>query len=324
MQPGKMIGGRYRLERHVTDGGMASLWKGVARSSEVFARPVAIKVMKRNFAAVQPLLQMFLEEARIGAELQHAHLVQVLDFVVEAEVTGPTYCLVMEWIEGIDLRSLIKVMARMERPLPWGLVVHVGIGVLRGLAAAHERKLPDGTAAPVIHRDVAPQNVLLGLNGGIKLTDFGMARARDRIAEMTQPGIVKGTLCYMAPETLRGKPPTHATDQFSLGSTLWEALAGERLFQAKSDAELVAVIRNCQVRPLDTERPDLPPRLVAAIHRTLALEPVDRFPSARALIQELGEILRESGPWIDSDVIVGTTVAQARDEMTKPPPPPSV
>src|SRR5687768_18213769 len=152
MQPGQMIGGRYRLDRHVTDGGMASLWKGVARSSEVFARPVAIKVMKRNFAAVQPLLQMFLEEARIGAELQHAHLIQVLDFVIEAEVTGPSYCLVMEWIEGLDLRSLIRVMARLERPLPWGLVGLVGIGVLRGLAAAHERKLPDGTPSPVIHR----------------------------------------------------------------------------------------------------------------------------------------------------------------------------
>ncbi len=322
MQPGSIIGGRYKLVQPVAEGGMATLWRAVSRSSEVFARPVAVKVMKRNFAAVQPLLQMFLEEARIGAELQHAHLVQVLDFLVEAEVTGPTYCLVMEWIDGLDLRSLIRVMSRLERPLPWGLVAHIGIGVLRGLAAAHERKLPDGTAAPVVHRDVSPQNILLGLNGGIKLADFGMALARDRIAELTQPGIVKGTLCYMAPEILRGRPSVPASDQFSLACTLWEALASERLFGQRTDPEVVDAIRAGRIQPIEDKRPDLPPRLATALHRALAMEVGDRYPSARAMIQELGEILRESGPWIDTDVIIGTTVAQARDELAKPPPSP--
>jgi serine/threonine protein kinase len=318
MQPGTIIGGRYQLLTPVGEGGMSTVWRGVARSSEVFSRPIAIKVMNRAFAAVQPHLGMFLEEARIGAELQHAHLVQVFDFVAEPGPNGAAYCLVMEWIDGIDLRSLIRTMARLERPIPWGLVVHVGIGVLRGLAAAHERRLPDGTPAPVIHRDVSPQNILLGLNGGIKLGDFGMARARDRSAALTAPGIVKGTVSYMAPETFTGKPPIPEGDLFSLACTLWEALAGERLFEASSDAAVVDAIRGGKVRPLDDKRPDLPPRLVAAVNRALATDPAKRFPSARAMVQELGEIMRESGPWIDSDVVIGMTVAQARDAHVRP------
>jgi serine/threonine protein kinase len=317
MQPGSIICGRYQLVEAAAEGGMSTLWRGVSRSSELFSRPVAIKEMKRAFGAVQPYLEMFLEEARIGAELQHAHLVQVIDFIIEAGASGLSYCLVMEWIEGLDLRTLTRTMNALDRPLPWGLVAHVGIGVLRGLAAAHERKLPDGTSSPILHRDASPQNILLGLNGGIKLGDFGMARARDRIAEHTAPGFVKGTLSYMSPETLMGRQPTVSSDIFSLACTLWEALAGERLFDAKSDAMVVDLIRAGDIRPLEDLRPDVAPRMCAAVHRALASEPMVRFATARAMIQELGEILRECGPWVDSDVIVGTTVAQAREALAR-------
>src|SRR5215468_612860 len=240
MESGSMIGGRYQLVDVVAEGGLSTVWQGVARSSEVFARPVAIKVMKRAFSTVGgPYLSMFLEEARIGARLQHSNVIQVLDFIVEATPAGPTYCLV----------------------LAWGLVATVGLRVLRGLAAAHERRLPDNTLSPVIHRDVSPQNILLGLNGDIKLADFGMARARDRIAEHTAPGFVKGTLSYMAPEILVGKPASPASDLFSLACTLWEALAGERLFHARSDIDVIEGIRRCEVPPLADLRPDVPPAL---------------------------------------------------------------
>ena len=308
---GSMIGGRYELQELVGEGGMSTVWRGVSKSNELFARPVAVKVMKRGFSTQGEHLEMFLEEARIGAELQHANLVQVIDFV--SDPNG--HCLILEWIEGMDLRTLNRTMARLERPLSWTLVAHVGIGILRGLAAAHERRLRDGTIAPVVHRDVSPQNILLGLNGAIKLTDFGMARARDR-GQMTAPGVVKGTVSYLAPEMLRGRPPTPASDLFSLACTLWEGLAGERLFEAASDALVVKQIREGAVRPLEDKRPDVPARLVAAINRALSLEPARRT-SARAMAQELGEILRESGPWIDADVLVGRTVAQARDAQGK-------
>ena len=312
-----MIGGRYQLVDLVAEGGLSTVWHGVARSSEVFARPVAVKVMKRVFSAVGgPYLSMFLEEARIGARLQHANLIQVLDFIVEATPTGPTYCLVMEWVDGIDLRSMLRIENALGRKLSWALVATIGLRVLRGLAAAHERRLPDNTVSPVIHRDASPQNILLALNGDVKLADFGMARARDRIAEHTAPGFVKGTLSYMAPEVLMGKPATPVSDLFSVACTLWEALAGDRLFDAKADAQVIELVRSCAVPPLADRRDDLPAPLVAAIHRALSADPAARFVSARQMAHELGEILREGGreggSWGDADVIIGTAVAEAR------------
>jgi eukaryotic-like serine/threonine-protein kinase len=312
MEAGTIIGGRYQLVDRVAEGGLATVWHGVARSTEVFARPVAIKVMKREFSTVGGhYLSMFLEEARIGAQLQHANLVQVLDFIVEASAAGPVYCLILEWIDGVDLRTMVQTSAATSYPLPWGLIAHVGVGVLRGLAAAHERRLPDGTVAPVIHRDASPQNVLLGTNGNIKLTDFGMARARDRIAEHTAPGIVKGTLSYIAPEILKGKPPTPACDIYSVGVTLWEALVGDRMFHAPSPPALIEKIRNGDIQPITERCPDLPPKLAATIHKALSNDPTQRHPSARAMVHELTELLNEGG-WGDADTLVGNAVIETQ------------
>src|SRR5215475_492638 len=141
MESGSMIGGRYQLVDIVAEGGLSTVWQGVARSSEVFARPVAIKVMKRAFSTVGgPYLSMFLEEARIGARLQHSNVIQVLDFIVEATPSGPTYCLVMEWVDGIDLRTMLRVETQLGRKLSWALVATVGLRVLRGLAARSEER----------------------------------------------------------------------------------------------------------------------------------------------------------------------------------------
>jgi serine/threonine protein kinase len=313
MESGSMIGGRYQLVDVVAEGGLSTVWQGVARSSEVFSRPVAVKVMKRAFSTVGgPYLSMFLEEARIGARLQHSNLIQVLDFIVEATPAGPTYCLILEWVDGIDFRTMLRVENALGRKLSWALIATVGLRVLRGLAAAHERRLPDNTVSPVVHRDVSPQNILLALNGDIKLADFGMARARDRIAEHTAPGFVKGTLSYMSPEILVGKPATPVSDLFSVAITLWEALAGERLFHARSDIDVIEKIRRCEIPPLAELRPDAPPAFTAAIHRALAREPEQRFVSARQMAHEIGEILREGDSWGDADVLVGNAVAEAR------------
>jgi serine/threonine protein kinase len=279
-------------------------------------------VMKRAFSQVGgPYLQMLLEEARIGARLQHANLIQVLDFIVEATPAGPQYCLVMEWIDGVNLKTMVRIEKDMERPVSWAFVATVGLRVLRGLAAAHELRGTDGKIAPVIHRDVSPQNILLGLNGDVKLADFGMARARDRIAELTAPGFVKGTLSYMAPEILTGKPATPASDLFSLGTTLWESLTSERLWHAKADADVVGKIRACVVPPLADKRKDIPERLANAIHTALAADPDKRFPSARYMANELGEVLREQG-WGDADMIVANAVAEARASLQLLPPAP--
>jgi serine/threonine-protein kinase len=212
---------------------------------------------------------------------------------------------------------MLRVEKEMDRPLSWGLVATIGLRVLRGLSAAHEHRGPDGKPAPVIHRDVSPQNVLLGLNGDVKLADFGMARARDRIAELTAPGFVKGTLSYMAPEILMGKPATPASDLFSAGVTLWESLTGERLFYAKGDPEVVEKIRRCEVPPIANTRKDVPERFAAAIHKALSADPGQRFVSARYMANELVEVLR-TGDWGDADHVVSSAVAETRASMQQP------
>ncbi len=319
-----MIGGRYQLVDKIAEGGLSTVWQGVTRASEVFARPVAIKVMKRDFTVVGgPYLSMFLEEARIGATLQHANLIQVLDFIVEATATGPAYCLVLEWVDGIDLKSLIRLHRKLDKRIPWPVVAAIALRVLRGLAAAHERRLADNTLAPVIHRDVSPQNILMAINGDVKLADFGMARARDRIAEQTAPGIVKGTLSYMAPELLVGEPATPASDLFSMACTLWEALAARRLFFAPTDPEVFALVKRCEIPPLAEIRDDLPIALVELVDRALSADPAARFASARVMLAELSEIVRLDMSWRDPDELVGAAVSEARDaqhRLTEPAP----
>src|SRR5687767_6279813 len=155
---------------------MATVYKAMIRGAAGFQRSVAIKHIKPEYRAIKNYIDMFIEEARVGAELAHPNIVQVHDFLA----ASGSYYLVMEWVEGVDLAGLIKYYRDNGQLVPWPLAVAIGIGTLRGLAAAHGRIAPNGQAAPVIHRDISPHNVLLGVNGVVKLSDFGLAKARDR------------------------------------------------------------------------------------------------------------------------------------------------
>src|SRR4051812_16424762 len=193
---------------------MATVYKGVQKGAAGFQRTVAIKHIKPEFRAIKNYVDMFIEEARVGSELAHPNIVQVHDLLAQ----DGSYYLVMEWVEGIDLGHFIRMHREAGEHVSWPLAVAVGIGTLRGLGAAHGRLAADGTPAPVIHRDVSPHNILLGVNGGVKLSDFGLARARDRVASMTAPGTVKGKLSYLAPEVAFGKPNTVQSDLFGVGN----------------------------------------------------------------------------------------------------------
>jgi serine/threonine-protein kinase len=270
---------------------MAIVWKGRVRGDAGFTRPVAVKEIKAEYRAVRRYIQMFIEEARIGTELAHPHIVQVLDFLVE----GDTHYLVLEWVDGVDLNAFVRGFSYLDQPVPWPLAVAVAVGALQGLSAAHERRGPGDVAIPVVHRDISPHNILLSTNGTVKLSDFGLARARDRAFTVTAPGVLKGKPSYLAPETARGQGATVASDQYSMGSVLWGALAGRRLFDGATEIDVITAIRSGEASPLDQERDDLPPRVVAAVHRSLAIEADERFPSARAFAAELSECLRALG-----------------------------
>jgi serine/threonine protein kinase len=308
----QFVDGKYELVELAGEGGMASVWRAVMHGAAGFTRTVAVKKIKAEYRAIRNYIDMFVEEARVGSDLAHPNIVQVFDFCTDDE---GAYYLVMEWVEGMDLGTFIRSFRDVGAETPWPLIVAMGIGALRGLGAAHERQRPDGTVAPVIHRDVSPHNILLGVNGVVKLTDFGLARARDRVFSLTAPGTVKGKLSYLSPEVTLGKPASPQSDLFAMGSVLWEALSGTRLFDARTDLEVFKQIRGCEIRPLVPLRPDLPAELVAAIDRALSKDPAHRFPSARAMAFALAEILRYAPQVTDAQQALGSNVLDARKRL---------
>ena len=304
----KVVAGRYHLIQEVGEGGMAVVWRAEMRGAAGFSRPVALKRMRAELLRGQVYAAMFVEEARVGAELAHPNIVQIFDFCQD---TDGLYCLIMEWVEGMDLRAFTTAYRDMKRSIPWPLVAAVGVGALRGLAAAHERVGAAGNPAPVIHRDISPSNILLASNGVVKLADFGLARARDRVHSLTAPGIVKGKLGYLAPEIVRGSPASIYSDIFGMGVVLWEALAGRRLYDAANDAEMLRKVQKADIGRLDRERKDIPPKLVQAVHLALGADPTRRFPSARAFAQALASVLATGSP-ADTQALLATAVREAR------------
>src|SRR5690606_37380833 len=201
----------------------------------------------------------------------------IYDFVEE----DGQYYLVMEWIEGIDLGTYIHHYTASDQKTRWDLVTAVGIGVMRALAAAPERRGQRGQLAPTVHRDVSPHNILITSEGMVKLIDFGLSLARDREKELTEPGIVKGKMSYLSPEIVSGQRHSPLSDQFAAGSVLWEALVGRKLFAGQTDYDVYKKLRDGQVQPLRPLRRDTPRELTAVIHRALSPEASQRFPSAR-------------------------------------------
>ena len=292
---------------------MASVYKAVVRGAAGFQRTVAVKHIKPEYRALKNYIDMFIEEARVGSELAHPNIVQVHDFCSEAG----SYYLIMEWVEGVDLGALIKVYRDAVRDVAWPLAVTIGIGTLRGLGAAHDRVAPDGTPAPVIHRDVSPHNVLLGLNGAVKLSDFGLARARDRAASLTAPGTVKGKLSYLAPEVTFGKPNTVQSDLFGVGSVLWETLTGDRLFDGKNDIEIFKKIRACQIPSIQTRRKDVPAALAAILEVALSADPANRYSTADEFAHALDQVVKQAVGFNTASAL-GTAVAEVRARLKQP------
>jgi len=303
----QLIDGKYQLVEVAGEGGMATVYKAVQKGAAGFQRTVAIKHIKPEYRALKNYIDMFIEEARVGSELQHPNIVQVHDFVSQ----NGSYYLVMEWVEGIDLGAFIRINKEAGTPISWPFAVAMGIGTLRGLGAAHTRIAPDGTPAPVIHRDVSPHNVLLGINGGVKLSDFGLAKARDRIASLTAPGTVKGKLSYLAPEVTFGRPNSPQSDLYGVGNVIWESLAGERLFDGKNDVEIFKKIRAAKVPPLVERRPDVPPALAAVLDVALAPDPANRYTTATEFASALSQVMKQA-VGVDPASALGTAVREAR------------
>ena len=307
-RPGLIVGGRYELLEVAGRGGMADVWRGYVRGDSGFVRDVAIKQMHQNLAVQPQYVAMFVEEARVGSALQSPNISEVHDFVHE----DGNYYMVLEWIDGVDLGTWIKWHAAHQEQTRWELVAAVAVGILRGLAAAHERVGVDGRALPIVHRDVSPHNVLLTTRGMVKLIDFGLAYAPDRMQETTEPGIVKGKMSYLAPEIVSGGRPSPATDQFACGSVLWEALVGRKLFDGATDYDAYCRLRDCMVQPLRPLRPDVPAAFAQIIHRALSASPENRFPSAREMARQIGTALKKVQLRKDLHTVLAKSVVEVR------------
>jgi serine/threonine-protein kinase len=302
-QSGDLIAGRYELEELVGTGGMSSVFRARDRQLE---RRVAIKILHEHYADDPEYLERFRREARAVAKLSHPNIVTVID---RGDDDGRQY-IVFEHVEGENLKELVLRTGR----LPVRRALELALAVANGLAFAHDHGL--------VHRDVKPQNVLLNREGEVKVTDFGIARSLHMDHGVTQTGTVLGTGEYLAPEQASGKPVSAATDVYSLGVVLWELLAGDVPFVGENFVAVALRHVNEPAPSLHERRPDVSPRLAAAVDRALAKDPARRFPSMKAFAKELRACLAEvegdaPPPPIEADV--GATLVTRPAPRQAPP-----
>jgi serine/threonine-protein kinase len=269
--------GRYALHDEIAAGGMASVHIGRLMGTIGFARTVAVKRLHPQMAREPEFVAMLLDEARLAARIHHPNVVQTLD-VVAAE--GEVF-LVMEYVQGETLGRLARAALTRGTPLPVPMVGAIMAGVLHGLHAAHEARSERGDPLGIVHRDVSPQNVIVGVDGIARVLDFGVAKAIGRL-QSTREGQLKGKLAYMAPEQLDGRSDRR-TDVYAASVVLWEMLAGRRLFKGETEAEVFGKVREGRVVAPSSFAPVVPARLDAITLRGLQQDPAHRFSTAREM-----------------------------------------
>jgi len=317
--------GRYALYEKIASGGMASVHIGRLVGPVGFARTVAIKRMHPQFAEDPEFVSMFLDEARLAARIRHPNVVSTLDVVA---LKGELF-LVMDYVPGESLARLVRgATLRGERISP-AIVTTIMVGVLHGLHAAHEARNDRGEPLEVVHRDVSPQNILVGIDGVSRVLDFGVAKAVGRL-HTTRDGQLKGKLAYMAPEQLRGST-TRLTDVYAASVVLWEALTNKRPFQGENEAQMVDLLLGGCHEPPSQYAEGLPPALDAVTMRGLSVDPRERFQTAREMACALEDALPSAaaskiGDWVEraaKDTLDERSARIARIEsatMSMPPP----
>ncbi len=268
--------GKYELLRKIASGGMGQVF--LARERGAVERLVVLKLILPHLAEDEEFLTMFLEEARLVARLQHPNLVTILDLL---EVEG-RHCLAMEYVQGDDVRRLDKQARLKGRLLPPGLALRIISEAASGLDYAHKARDAQGQPLRLVHRDVSPQNILVGFDGAVKIIDFGVAKAAGS-GHHTATGVLKGKYPYMSPEQASGQSIDARSDQFALGVVMWEMLTGRRLFKGETDMMTLRLVKDCQVPPPSQLNPKLPPGLDEVVLRALAPTPDKRYPDCGAL-----------------------------------------
>jgi serine/threonine-protein kinase len=314
--------GRQRLDRYeligeLASGGMATVFLGRILGVGGFQRFVAIKRLHPHLASDQEFVEMFLDEARLAASIHHPNVVPIL----EVGTSDKGYYLVMEYIEGDTFARLLARATSLKERIPAPIVIRIALDTLAGLHAAHELRDDGDNTLNLVHRDVSPQNILVGINGTARITDFGVARAATRLSS-TRSGQLKGKLAYMAPEQARGGSLDRRADVFSLGTVLWEALADRRLFKGDGEAETLNRVLFEPIPQLRASAPDIPAMLEAATMKALEREAQSRYDTAAEFADELERAaracqaiasVREVAEYVQR--LLGQEIAQQREAV---------
>ena len=278
--------GRYELLERLAGGGMGEVWLARQRGLHGFEKLLVIKTLLPHLCEDEELIAMFKDEARVTARLVHPNICQVFEF----DQVGGVYYMAMEYVRGEDLRRLWKACEQNARPLPVPLICRIVAEAASGLDFAHGLRDEGGRPYGIVHRDVSPQNILVTFEGGVKVIDFGIAKAAGR-AQHTRTGALKGKYGYMSPEQGSGAEVDRRSDIFALGIVLHELLTGRRLFKADSDVATLARVQACEVPPPSRLNPRIAPALDGIVLKALSRSPDDRFATAQELRLALEEWL---------------------------------
>ena len=288
--------GKYRLVKKLATGGMAEIFLG--HRLDTPDERVVIKRILPHLLESADFVSMFLDEARIAAQLNHPNIVQIHDV---GQISG-AYFIAMEYIHGEDVRRIYNQAYKLQRSLPLSHSIRVIAEAALGLDFAH--RLPDLTGKPmgVVHRDVSPQNILVTYEGGVKVVDFGIAKAANKVNQ-TRAGVLKGKYSYMSPEQAMGDDIDQRTDIFALGIILYETTTGTRLFKRPGELQTLQAVIKCDVLPPSDALPGYPIELEEIVMRALAKKPADRYQTADALSQDLYRFLKTSGLYVEPESI---------------------
>jgi eukaryotic-like serine/threonine-protein kinase len=275
----------YVLLERIGNGGMAEVFRAEKRSMGGFVRRVAVKRILPHLASNREFVRMFVDEARIAASLHHGNIVAIQDL---GFIDG-NLCLVMELIEGKPLNEVLARLAKQGRLLSLRHALFIALEMCKGLHAAHERRV-NGALAPIIHRDVSPHNVLISFSGEVKISDFGVAKATERVSH-TDANTVKGKISYMAPEVLSGESLDTRADLFAIGIVLHEMLVAKRLFEGPSFPDIIRQVTQGQIKPPSSVRRKLPPQIDAIVMKALARNPSERYQRVADLARDISQLL---------------------------------
>jgi hypothetical protein len=277
--------GQYELLEPIAIGGMAEVFKGRVVAAEGFEKFVAIKRILPDLAEDERFVKMLLTEARIHSALSHRNIVQIHDLGISED---GQYFIVLEYVEGYDLRIISEQLTAEGEIIPEALSLHIASELAQGLHFAHELRGSDGQPMGLVHRDVTPSNVLISFAGEVKLSDFGLAKRR---LDRSVVGSLKGNLSYMSPEQAMQAPLDRRTDVFSLGAVLFEMLTGRRLREITNEVAGWSQVASGVVPSAREIRPDLPVAIERLLDQALAFDPAQRFPDAAAFGTAIREVL---------------------------------